>query len=932
MLAKKCLFAGIFTLLCMSLAFADPPAVHPLTGEELVIECLRGTPDAIDGDLSDWDLLALTPAVLDVEEQINSGQTSWSGPSDLSGEFYMLWDDENLYMAVIVKDDTLSQNKTDGNIWNADAIEVFFTTTDALPHPPREIHYQYGFDFMEQKYNWCNMDGTMDVVPAYLQVASSITGDGYICEASIEYGQMLSLDWTAGNIIGFHPVLDDTDDGDREIQMTWTSREAHDQSLGFGYLVLSDAGAKPGYTSGPTPKNGALVALTYVTLGWRAGEFAASHDVYIGEDFDDVNEATRDSDLFRANLEANMTFYAAGFAGYPYPDGLVPGTTYYWRVDAVNAPPDEAVYQGKVWSFSIPTKTAYEPVPANGAEMVDLNVELTWTPGLGAKLHYVVFGDDFDEVSSAEAGDRIGPAKFSPGPLELAKTYYWRVDESDGIETYKGEVWSFTTEGAVSAPNPANDAEDVSATQILKWIAGAVAASHEVYFGTDADTVKNATKASPEYKGSKTLGEESYDPGILTMNTAYFWRIDEVNGVNPLSPWKGNVWSFTTGNYFVIDDFEDYDTADNQIWFAWHDGLGAGAPGTPGYIPGNGTGSAVGDENTPSYTEETIIHGGDQSMPLAYDNNQQGISKYSEVTLTLDTVRDWTLDGASELSLWFRGYSAAVGSFAEGPTGTYTMVGSGADIWDIADEFHYAYKTLTGVGSIVARVQSVENTNTWAKAGVMIRETLEPGSKHASMVVTPAQGVSFQRRVAADGASTDTTTAGIVAPQWVKIERDLAGNFRASYSANGSTWTTLGTENIQMSATVHIGLAVTSHDADLACQAVISNVTTTGNVGPQWAHQDIGIISNGTEPLYLAISNTAGNPVVVVHDDPAASNINVWTEWIIPLQTLADQGLVLTNVDKIAIGLGTKGNMTVPGGKGKMYFDDIRLYQPRTAP
>jgi hypothetical protein len=128
---------------------------------------------------------------------------------------------------------------------------------------------------------------------------------------------------------------------------------------------------------------------------------------------------------------------------------------------------------------------------------------------------------------------------------------------------------------------------------------------------------------------------------------------------------------------------------------------------------------------------------------------------------------------------------------------------------------------------------------------------------------------------------------------------------------------------------VYIGLAVTSHDADLACQAVITNVTTTGNVGPQWAHQDIGIISNGTEPLYLAISNTAGNPVVVTHDDPAASNINTWTEWIIPLQTLADQGLVLTNVDKIAIGLGTKGNMTAPGGKGKMYFDDVRLYQPR---
>jgi len=71
--------------------------------------------------------------------------------------------------------------------------------------------------------------------------------------------------------------------------------------------------------------------------------------------------------------------------------------------------------------------------------------------------------------------------------------------------------------------------------------------------------------------------------------------------------------------------------------------------------------------------------------------------------------------------------------------------------------------------------------------------------------------------------------------------------------------------------------------------------------------------------------------VVVIHDDPAASQISTWTEWVIPLQTFADQGVDLTDVDKIAIGLGTKGNVTVPGGAGKMYFDDIRLYRPREA-
>jgi hypothetical protein len=289
-----------------------------------------------------------------------------------------------------------------------------------------------------------------------------------------------------------------------------------------------------------------------------------------------------------------------------------------------------------------------------------------------------------------------------------------------------------------------------------------------------------------------------------------------------------------------------------------------------------------------------------------------------------------------ELSLWFRGYPASSGSFVEGPTGTFTMTGSGADIWTVndveADEFHFAYKTLTGVGSIVAKVQSVENTNIWAKAGVMIRESLNPNSAHAMMVVTPAQGVSFQRRPGTDATSTDTTTADIAAPQWVKIERDIAGNFTASYSADGVNWTVQGTENIQMGSNIYIGLALTSHDTALTCQAVFTNVTTTGNVAGQWANQDIGILSNDAEPLYVAVSNSTGNPAVIVHDDPAAAQISTWTEWVIPLQTFADQGIVLTDVDKIAIGLGTRGNMTIPGGSGKMYFDDVRLYQPRTEP
>jgi hypothetical protein len=296
--------------------------------------------------------------------------------------------------------------------------------------------------------------------------------------------------------------------------------------------------------------------------------------------------------------------------------------------------------------------------------------------------------------------------------------------------------------------------------------------------------------------------------------------------------------------------------------------------------------------------------------------------------LTLSDTSDWTEEGVVELSLWFRGLPASVGSLTEGPAGTYTMTGSGTDIWNNADEFHYTYKTLTGAGSIVARVQSVSNTNNWAKAGVMIRETLDPGSKHAMMVVTPGQGVSFQRRTVTDSGSIDTTTGGISAPYWVKIERGVASNFSAYHSADGVSWQMQGTsENIQMGSNIYIGLAVTSHDAARTCEAVFSNVTTTGTVGTQWVNQDIGILSNAAEPLYVAVSNAGGAPAVVVHEDPGAATIDTWTEWLIPLQAFADQGVNLANVNTIAIGLGNKNN-PVSGGSGTMYFDDIRLYPP----
>jgi hypothetical protein len=361
--------------------------------------------------------------------------------------------------------------------------------------------------------------------------------------------------------------------------------------------------------------------------------------VYVGENFDDVQAGT--GDTFRINQ--NNTDYAVGFSGYPYPDGVVKGTTYYWRIEDIEAD-GITTHSGPVWSFTIAPKTAYNPSPADGAESVDPNVALKWELGFGAILHTVFFGDDYDTVNDAATGAPQGTTTYRPGPLESGKTYFWRVDEFHGFETIKGEIWSFSTPGAVGSPNPYNGAINVNQVRVLTWAAAENAASHQVYFGTDQDAVRNATTASPEYKGSKNLGDEKYDPGMLEQGTVYFWRIDEVDSQNNTQ--KGNVWIFTTADYLVVDDWESYndidppDPASDTIFAHWMDGYGITEI----------NGALIGND-LPPYADQTVVHGGRQSMPYVYDIN----GKYAEATLTLDSPRDWTASDVKTLTIWFHG-------------------------------------------------------------------------------------------------------------------------------------------------------------------------------------------------------------------------------------------------------------------------------------
>jgi hypothetical protein len=436
-----------------------------------------------------------------------------------------------------------------------------------------------------------------------------------------------------------------------------------------------------------------------------------------------------------------------------------------------------------------------------------------------------------------------------------------------------------------------------------------------VYFGSDEQAVTDGTAAVT------SVTETSHGPLSLDLGKTYYWRVDEVNEAETPTMWQGDVWDFTTQEYFAVDDFESYNDLDptdpnsNRIFNAWIDGYEQ---------PTNG--SLVGYDNPP-FTEQTIVHGGEQAMPLFYDNS--GTARYSEAILTLSSGQDWTVRGAEALSLWFRGNPAG---FIEDPAGTYTMTAAGVDIWGTADEFRYAWKQLSGDGEISATVESilwVTGSGDWSKAGVMIRGTLDTGSPNAFVALTTGSGdgATFQWRPSAGGSSSSSRTlTGISPPSAIRLVRQ--GNMFTGYVFQNGQWQQQGqSATVVMQDPVYIGLALTSHSSGVTSEAVFSDVTTTGAVTGVFTEQAIGVDmpANTPESMYVAVASSGGTPVVVRHDDPRAAQAGDWTQWPIDLKQFSDGGVNLTNVNTISIGFGDKTS-SQPGGSGMMLFDDIRLY------
>jgi regulation of enolase protein 1 (concanavalin A-like superfamily) len=498
---------------------------------------------------------------------------------------------------------------------------------------------------------------------------------------------------------------------------------------------------------------------------------------------------------------------------------------------------------------------------------------------------------------------------FYSGSVDDFRVYDFAMNAEQIRQTMRGDpllAWS---------PHPANGAiVDVLSAAPLTWSAGQQAVQHDVYLGSDAAAVAAAdtSDASGIYRGRQSATSFTPTPGVAG-GAAYAWRVDEVQADGTIN--RGRVWSFTVADYLIIDDFESYNDAENQgtrIYETWIDGYADGS-----------SGSTVGNLNPP-FAEQRIVHGGKQAMPLDYNNVVSPY--YSEAVRTWDKPQDWTFGGVTTLVLYFRGQPV---SFVENAAGL-TMSAAGTDIWNFTDECRFAYKRLSGNGAIVVKVDSLVNTDGWAKAGVMIRESLAADAAHAGVVITPSNGVSFVRRPFAANESVQINQTGVAAPYWVKLTR-TDNVFKAEHSADGKTWTSVGTDpaasqaTITMAATVYIGVCLTSHNANATTTAQFSNITTSGTGAWQVAEIGVDHPGNTQQSLYVAVEDSTGKAATIAHPDPAATLTTEWTEWQIPLGDLT--GVSVSKVKKMYIGVGSKKNPQ-PDGAGRIYIDDIRLTNP----
>jgi hypothetical protein len=461
-------------------------------------------------------------------------------------------------------------------------------------------------------------------------------------------------------------------------------------------VQLAMAGGKAaGPASQPSPPNAAKDVRQDIVLSWAPGPYAATHDVYFGTSFDDVNAADRANPL---GVLASPGQVAETFE----PDEVLAfGQTYYWRVDEVNAAPDNTTFRGEVWSFTTERYTSQienivatasttsnnTSTPArtvDGSGLIDgahstneaemwmgvaaegdpvwiqydfdriyklhdmrvwnYNMQYESVVGLGLKdvtIEYAAVADEWVTWADIELPRATSLATYAGTTIDLggiaARAIRFTIHNNRSayqpLNFGLSEVQFNYIPVVAREPQPADGATDASVETVLSWRPGREATLHQVYLGDDEAAVAGSAVAY-------AVGESRFAPGPLDLGTTYYWKVDEVNEAATPAVWQGDVWSFSTPPYLVIDDFESYNDKNNLIYDAWLDGYEVAA-----------NGSIVGYENPP-YAEQTLVFSGKQAMPFHYGT--QGATT-SEAELSLGEAQDWTQGGAKMLVVFFRG-------------------------------------------------------------------------------------------------------------------------------------------------------------------------------------------------------------------------------------------------------------------------------------
>ncbi len=705
--------------------------------------------------------------------------------------------------------------------------------------------------------------------------------------------------------------------------------------------VMAGGGAEYPLASGPNPADGALLEDTWANLSWRAGDSAVSHDVYIGDNFDDVNAGAEG--VFQGNQAG--TNLVIGFLGFPYPEGLVPGTTYYWRIDEVNDTEPNSPWKGDVWSFWIPPRIAYNPDPADGVKFVDTDAELNWTAGFGAKLHYVYFGDNFDDVNSAIVGLPQTDTTYTPGTLELGKLYYWRVDESDGITMQKGDVWSFKTlpDIPITDPNLVGwwKLDEGYGTTAIDWSGhgnhGTLQGDPQWVAGYDGDAL--------EFDGSNSYVAAPYIPLNSRSFTITMW-------VNPV---------LYTDQQVVFAQHQDGSTNLSMHFRLGGPDIGAGNNVPPRAVRmgfyGNDLDTASGLIEDNTWYHITFLYDFENQNRRIYINGAQEAEDNGDPYL--GTTGD-TRIGQWNNNQWFQGIIDDVRIYIRVLT---------------VEEIQ---QTMRG-DPLLAGVPNPTNGSTpYIKEATPLNWS--PGENASQHDVY----FGIDRDAVADANASDTTgiyrgRQGVTiytppevewggGPYYWRIDEY---NTDATIS-KGNVWSFtvadfIGIDDIEdyndyppdeifstwidgwevpengsMAGHVEPPFAETGnvHGGSQSMPVYYENnfkcseITMTLVSVRDWTEEGVGVLSlwfygdaaNAAERMYVNLNGIA----TVYHNNPDAALIDEWTEWTIDLSApggFAVQGVNLANVNTISIGFGDKNNLQA-GGSGMVLFDDIRLYQP----